>query len=115
MSDNDLIKAIVGGLGSEALRVLLTAKERHSLPEAIDFDRWIAETEGQKPKPYNPYNINFGRPDQMSEQAVHKLKDCNHRGRLNLACATKSVSNSHSNANNLNGTTHWLASSANEA
>jgi galactokinase len=47
----------------------------HPLPEAIDFDRWIAETEGQKPKPYNPYNINFGRPDQMSEQAVHKLKE----------------------------------------
>jgi hypothetical protein len=30
MSDNDLIKAIVEGLGSEALRVLLITKERHS-------------------------------------------------------------------------------------
>ncbi|CAI7621996.1 unnamed protein product [Penicillium palitans] len=45
------------------------------LPKAVDFDRWIAETEDQKPKPYNPYNINVDRPDQLSEQAIHELKE----------------------------------------
>ncbi|KAJ5244691.1 hypothetical protein N7489_004787 [Penicillium chrysogenum] len=50
----------------------------HPLPEAIEFDRWIAETEDQKPKRYNPYNINFDRPDQMSEQAIHELKEYEH-------------------------------------
>lgn len=41
------------------------------LPETIDLDRWITETEDQKPKPYNTCNINFDRPDQMSEQAIN--------------------------------------------
>ena len=45
------------------------------LPEAIDLDRWIAETEDQKPKLYNTYNLNSGRPEQTSEQAIYELKE----------------------------------------
>ena len=48
------------------------------VPETIDCDRWTAETEDQKPKPYNSYNINVDRPDHMSEQAIHELKEHEH-------------------------------------
>jgi predicted nucleic acid-binding Zn ribbon protein len=59
------------------IRSLSDMCELLPFPEAIDFDRWIAETEDQKPKPYNLYNVNVDHQARCQSKLFMNLNNTN--------------------------------------